>query len=68
VLIAQAVFLLEREQTDTTERPTHAGGHVDWHSRVNSITAGAHVVLFDDELLTNLSGKLDVCRPLYEKV
>jgi len=26
VLIAQAVFLLEREQTDATERPTPAGG------------------------------------------
>jgi len=27
VLIAQAVFLLERGQTDETERPTHDGGY-----------------------------------------
>jgi len=26
VSIAQAIFLLERGQTDMTERPTHAGG------------------------------------------
>jgi len=27
VLIAHAAFLLERRQTDATERPTHAGGY-----------------------------------------
>jgi len=27
VLIAQAVFLLERGQTDATERPNHTGGY-----------------------------------------
>jgi len=25
--MVQAVFLLERRQTDATERPTHAGGY-----------------------------------------
>jgi len=30
VLIAQAVFLLERGQTDATERPTHSGGYTDY--------------------------------------
>jgi len=27
VLIARAVYLLERERTDATERPTHAGDY-----------------------------------------
>jgi len=26
-LIAEAVFLLERKETDATEHPTHAGGY-----------------------------------------
>ena len=46
MLIAQAVFLLERghtdRQTDETERPTHAGGYAGGYAGVgNKITTRA---------------------------
>jgi len=40
MLIAQAVFLLQRGQTDATECPTHAGGENRHGTRLLATTAG----------------------------
>jgi len=53
VLIAQAVFLLERGQTDATERPTHAGGCIvgvgNMHIHNNEILnrQSTHILLYE---------------------
>jgi len=65
VLIAQAVFLLGRgqtnRQTDTTERITHAGGYAGVGNNI-ARTTSVLLVLIDNEYKTQKIGAVNELR------